>query len=129
MSEHTTTTVDGDVRGYPGTIATCSCGWRDAWAVMDGSAESSAHFHRLSHDPEAKRDYDEQMRLVREANVQRDAERVVQPVREGAPIRERCHPCSCHLHPPCGACENCAHADHPECGNDCQTCEEYHDDY
>lgn len=33
------------------------------------------------------------------------------------------HDCSCHLSPPCGRCENCAHPDDDDCPeNDCQNC-------
>lgn len=38
-----------------------------------------------------------------------------------------CHDCSCHVHPPCSACESCVHIDYPECPNDCQDCEEPHE--
>ena len=41
---------------------------------------------------------------------------------------ERCHDCACHIAPPCGSCENCKHADYPECTNGCQDCEEHDND-
>lgn len=42
----------------------------------------------------------------------------------------RCHECSCHINPPCGRCEECAHWDAEErgiedCPNDCQECDEH----
>lgn len=46
---HKTTCTDGLVRGQRGTIATCTCGWRDAWGMQDGSAEASAHAHGKTH--------------------------------------------------------------------------------
>ncbi|ALY09912.1 hypothetical protein SEA_ROSIEPOSIE_66 [Arthrobacter phage RosiePosie] len=39
-----------------------------------------------------------------------------------------CHPCSCHLHPPCGACEHCTHWDVDDCPNDCQDCPDHEED-
>lgn len=50
---HTTTCTDGMVRGRRGTIATCTCGWRDTWGIQDGSAEASAHAHSKTHEVKA----------------------------------------------------------------------------
>lgn len=38
-------------------------------------------------------------------------------------MSDHCHPCSCHLSPPCGACENCTHPDDVCPEGDCQNCE------
>jgi hypothetical protein len=46
---HKTTCTDELVRGHGGTVARCTCGWRDAWGVRDGSAEASAHAHSKTH--------------------------------------------------------------------------------
>lgn len=138
MSEHEVKTEDTQVRGYPGTVATCRCGWRSAWAVRDGSAESDANQHMVEKDPEYRERYrkrgDEWAAKMRadgcvcelltfsylvspECSVHRR-----EPRPAAAP---HSHGCSCHVSAPCGACVNCAHADHPECPNDCQTCEDH----
>ncbi|QFG12938.1 hypothetical protein PBI_MIMI_271 [Arthrobacter phage Mimi] len=35
---------------------------------------------------------------------------------------DRCHECSCHINPPCYACQNCNHWDVKGCDHDCQDC-------
>ena len=50
---HTTTCTDQMVRGYPGTVARCTCGWSDAWGIPDGSAEASAYEHSKTHEVKA----------------------------------------------------------------------------
>ncbi|MFC5930893.1 hypothetical protein D6T64_11930 [Cryobacterium melibiosiphilum] len=127
MAEHGITTKDEMVRERPGTVATCTCGWRSAWGVQDGSAESDAHDHQMQHDPEARARHEKRMAEWRAENAARIAARatVIQPK-----ATEHYHGCSCHLSAPCGACENCKHpagdfAD--ECPNDCQDCDTEHD--
>ena len=47
---HVITSVDQTVRGYPGTVSTCSCGrFRSAWGVRDGSAECDGAAHVRAH--------------------------------------------------------------------------------
>lgn len=50
--EYVVTCTDERVRGNPGTVARCTCGWEDAWGIQEGNAEASAHFHYLWHYPE-----------------------------------------------------------------------------
>lgn len=56
MSEkHEVVITDEIVRGGPGTVARCSCGWVSAWGVQDGSAEADAARHlRLRKEFEAE---------------------------------------------------------------------------
>lgn len=118
--EHRVTCTDEIVRGRPGTVARCSCTWSDAWGIQDGSAEASGDYH------------------VRRMTAAQGVAPTVRLDDEGATHitirttetarRERCHDCSCHLNPPCGHCVNCAHADHPDCPNDCQTCTDHEKD-
>lgn len=128
MSEHRITSTDEMVRGYPGTVARCSCGRQFAWGVRDGSAEADAHAHMLAVDPDY-RAYSEARHAAWAAeNAARRAALATKP----APTRrEHDHGCSCHISAPCGACENCQHPDGDyadECLNDCQECETDHDD-
>jgi hypothetical protein len=124
--KHGITSVDQLVRGHPGTVVTCLCGWQDAWGVSDGSAEASGHEHMLSRDPEyviwyremvAKQRADHAEWLKAHPPVARVVRAVPRPIHQ--------HGCSCHIDPPCSRCVNCRHIDHPECPNDCQTCEEH----
>lgn len=114
MSSHDVITTDEEVRGRPGTVARCSCGWVSHWGIRDGSAESDAHHHLMIHDSEY-----EQKHRARVGIELAPSPPTAQPI--------RCHGCSCHISAPCGSCENCKHYDDPECGNDCQECEEGHD--
>ena len=146
MRTHEVVTTDEVVRGHPGTVARCSCGWISRWWVRDGSAESDAHQHRMSEDDA----YREQRKArvaehnarekARSCTCERSALDFVYTHSDECPIHRieltpslpmappiRCHGCSCHLHPPCGYCENCKHFDDPDCKNDCQDCEENHD--
>lgn len=146
MSEHAVTIKDETVRNRPGTTAKCSCGWSSSWGIRDGSAEADAHHHQVSRDSE----YRERHLARVEDHSNRERERGCickmftddfgfmmnrdcpihgpKPSRSAAqPSGERCHSCSCHINPPCGACENCAHYDHPNCPNDCQDCEDDHE--
>ena len=66
--KHETTCTDEMVRGYWGTVARCTCGWEDRWAIQDGNAEVSAHEHMLNHNPEYLREYEKRV-------VEREAER------------------------------------------------------
>lgn len=66
---HVAQAVDGMVRGYPGTTATCSCGWTSSWSTRDGSAERDAHDHMFRSDPVYKA-----RTLEREAEWQRERE-------------------------------------------------------
>lgn len=130
-----TTAEDGEVRGRRGTIATCTCGWRDAWGVQDGSAEASAYLHSLQHDPRKRAEHEERARQYFAGAEARDTEnrrRAAESLARREPDvepRQRCHDCSCHLDPPCSACENCAHMDGEiDCPNDCRDCTEHEDD-
>lgn len=133
-TEHKTTCWDDEVRGYPGTRWECTCGRGGAWGVRDGSAESDAHSHLLGSVPGYREEWDARMQAQREESERQQAERTERfkaamaqrTQSEARPIHS--HDCSCYFNPPCGACENCKHADHPECENDCQTCEEHDDD-
>lgn len=145
---HSVTTADTTVRGHPGTVAKCSCGWKSAWGVRDGSAESDAHHHRLDHDEDYLNDHRARIAEHNAAERERgctcklfdlsfssmlDPDCPVHGVKSGpvaapAETHSPCHSCSCHTHPPCGACENCRHYDNPDCSNDCQTCGDHDDD-
>lgn len=148
---HTMKVTDETVKGHEGTVARCSCGWVCGYAVRDGSAEASAEDHRIANDEDYR-----QKRLAEVAEYQA-AERArgcTCPQIEGtysrgfdlkcplhgfgerdhdpkpaSKIPKYCHSCSCHIDPPCDECVNCAHVDHPECPNDCQTCEDHDDEY
>lgn len=148
---HSVTTSDTTVRGRPGTVAECSCGWRSAWGVRDGSAESDAHHHRMVHDEDylsdhrarvaehnaAERErgctcklFDDSFGFALDLDCPIHAPKSSGPAPVAAPAKAHspCHSCSCHIHPPCGACENCRHYDNPDCPNDCQTCGDHDDD-
>ena len=127
MSEHSMTTKDEIVRGRPGTVATCTCGWRSAWGIQDGSAECDAHDHKMSHDPEYRAESKNRMAEWRAENAARaEARATTTPPKQS----EHFHNCSCHLGAPCGACENCSHPSgdfEAECPDSCQDCEADHD--
>jgi len=139
--KHETTCTDEKVRGYRGTVARCTCGWEDRWAIQDGNAEASAHDHMINNDPEYAREYEERMaeweagREAREAQLQADREAYWATIPLGPknkPVElhtSRDHDCTCHLHPPCSHCEHCRHFELPEdeCDEDCQTCEKHED--
>lgn len=133
MSAHHTTCTEEQVRGHRGTVARCTCGWSDAWAIQGGNAEASAAQHMRENDPEYAAA--EQARWEAGAPARAEAQRRYeerQAARPPAPPsvpNERCHGCSCHINPPCGRCENCKHGggDITDCDNDCQTCEEPHE--
>lgn len=141
-AKHSVTSTDQNVRGYPGTVARCICGWSDAWAVRDGSAEEAGHSHLMAYDPEYKSR--QQHRYVEWEQEQRalgcncklfegysslldpDCTLHKPPLAPSAPTHS--HNCSCHISPPCWACFECRHWDHPECENDCQTCEDHEEE-
>jgi len=144
VAEHNVICTDEAVRGSRGTVARCLCGWNSSWGVMDGSAEADAHSHMMDSDD-----------VYRQAHIARveahnatvrgsgctcdlftesygrvlDTNCPVHGMRPSSTVSVEspwgCHICSCHINPPCWACENCRHADHPDCPNDCQDCEEH----
>lgn len=129
--KHETTCTDEQVRGYRGTIARCTCGWSDAWALQGGNAEASAAKHMRENDPEYAAAEQarweagaparaEQQRLYEEREAARKSEPPSVP-------REPCHSCRCFISPPCNACVACTHIDYPDCPNDCQECEIPHE--
>lgn len=130
MSEftHTVDSRDATVRGYPGTVSTCTCGWRSEWAVRDGSAESDAHGHMRAVDPEYRRLDDERHARWKAEHEARVAARLSEPPRAETKPVTRCHECSCHINPPCSRCENCKHGagDINDCPNDCEDCDVKH---
>jgi len=144
VSEHATKSEDAIVRGYPGTVASCDCGWTSSWSVRDGSAEEEAHVHMMGTDAAYRARQVE--RTDAWASILREQGCLCKMLtgsysyvlntacpthfRRVVPVAssDHQHNCSCHLGAPCGRCENCAHIDHPECENDCQTCEEHDDD-
>lgn len=138
-TEHKVTSTDEQVRGYPGTVARCECGWSSAWAVQDGSAESDANRHMRAMMPGFAEEQDAyQAEFLAKHEAWRAEQAAKYAAIEGerkartnsavqALTSKRCHDCSCHINPPCGKCENCVHIDYPECPNDCQECEIPHD--
>jgi hypothetical protein len=104
--EHAISTTDWP-GGKRGTLVECSCGWRDFWSVMDGSAEASAGAHRVRMGGEP----------VRSINVMPPGWKP-HVASKSAPEEWVCpdHPqhCSCHISPPCSAC------------TDCETCAEHY---
>ena len=136
MSEHRVTCTDEQVRGCRGTVARCVCGWADAWMLQGGNAEASGHDHMRTNDPEYRARSDEQTRVwaIEQAarNSRRQAELLERlsntPLGPQRKPFDRCHPCFCHLNPPCSQCENCTHAgsEITDCDNDCQDCEVDH---
>ena len=140
MSDHKVTCTDEPVRLVagelsPGTVARCACGWSSSWWVSDGSAECDGDRHMRTHDPEYRARQEDRERVwaveredraakAEETRLERLANTSLGP--ESKPA-DPCHECSCHINPPCGACENCKHWDEPDCDNDCQDCEEDHE--
>ena len=99
VSEHTISTTDWPW-GKPGTLVQCSCGWRDFWSVMDGSAEASAEHHRVEMGEAPVRGIDVMppgwKPYVRTEPREPDWECPDHPQH-----------CSCHISPPCSACVDC----------------------
>lgn len=112
------------VRGFPGTAVWCTCGWRDEWAVQDGSAEACAHDHVMNNDPVARAEHEEYMKEWQERNTAT----TVKITPAASPSKSHEHNCSCHINPPCSNCENCKHWDEPDCDNDCQDCDINHEE-
>lgn len=144
MSEHITHCVDEMVSGHRGTVAYCTCGWKDAWSIQGGNAEASAHGHSMRYNPEYRQEHIERVakfntelsstgctcgKFTEDFGYVLDINCPIHWVRSvPSPVYELCHSCSCHLDPPCGACENCGHmAGEIDCPNDCQDC--YDHDY
>lgn len=127
MAEHNVRSDDVTVRGNPGTVASCACGWSSSWGIRDGSAESDGHSHMLAVDPEYRRRSEEQHAKWLAEHEARLAARASAPPPKQPP--EHSHNCSCHLSAPCSACERCKHpaGDFDDCPNDCQECEVEHD--
>lgn len=50
--KHTVNTTKENVKGYPGAVARCSCGWEAAWIYDDKSAESDGASHLRVHSRE-----------------------------------------------------------------------------
>lgn len=146
------TVADETVRSRPGTVARCSCGWSSAWGIQDGSAEASAEAHRIANDPEYRRERSDRIAEHHAAKRERgclcehiadsysyvvDKDCPMHGIRrtrtepvEAGPVKfvAPCHPCSCHVDPPCNGCVECRHHDVDDCPNDCQTCED-HDEH
>ena len=133
MADHGITAEDTMVRGYPGTIARCLCGWDTAWSVRDGSAEADGHAHVMRCDPEAKAASEAFQAVFLAERRAWDAANKARydppPTGPQPAVAEHSHECSCHLGAPCGRCENCKHpaGDFEDCPNDCQECEVEHD--
>ena len=130
MAEHGITTNDETVRGHPGTVATCTCGWRSSWGVRDGSAESDAHDHQMRNDPEALARHQKRMEEWQAESDARAAARIASHANVVRPkVTERSHECRCHLSAPCTPCVNCKHPGgaFDDCPNDCQDCDIEHD--
>lgn len=129
MAEHDITSEDTTVRGRPGTVARCLCGWSSSWGVQDGSAEADGHNHMMRLDPEYRQRWEERRARFLAEHKELMSARAPTPAPISREKPELCHECSCHLNPPCGACENCNHAsgDITDCPNDCQECEVDHD--
>lgn len=132
MAEHGITAKDFEHADGIGTVATCLCGWRDAWMMQGGNAEASGHDHMRTVDPDYRRRENEahaQWLVEHEARqVARKAALAANPPAPREPVTHY-HSCSCHLSPPCSACTNCMHqgGDINDCPNDCQECEIDHD--
>lgn len=147
MSDHLVVTTDEVVRGRPGTVSRCTCGWKSAWGVQDGSAEADAHGHRMRRDEDYRKRALGRVAEYNKAERERgctcklfedsygfvmDRDCVLHGFVKREPkkveSREPCHGCSCHINPPCGACENCVHWDIDDCENDCQTCTDHEEE-
>ena len=114
---HEVTFQDEEVRGRPGTTWRCTCGAGGRWGVRDGSAEAEASIHTYVYNGLKYEESLTKQSYLRETTHP-------PPVQDS---RERCHDCSCHINPPCGACINCPHWNEPDCDKDCQECEEEHE--
>ena len=121
--KHAITSTDEIVRGRPGTVARCACGWSTHWGIRDGSAEADGHEHMLSVSPEYRAWNEERHRTQEAENAHRRP--APQPPAKRTPTHS--HECSCHISAPCNNCVSCKHPFDPDCDNDCQDCEENHD--